>query len=477
MMETARDLFRNHCLIGQGIRRFVSNVLRGGFLLDPKTGDEDLDRYNAAWFREWAEDPEQCDLSGEHNFRAMERLVLEQVTVDGDMLTLPDVSGRLYMSEAHRLRTPTNTRKNVVHGVELDGFRRRIAYWVTKDDIDPLQSVSRVSDVTQYPARDKAGNRVVFHHYMPDRISQTRGITAFAPAIDTAGMGDDLMFAQLVKAQIASCVALFRELSENATMGVGGQDLDETTETRPTGSTRTLAGWQPGLEVFGFPGEKLNGFSPAIPNPEFFQHAMLILGIVAVNLDLPLAVLLLDPSKTNFSGWRGAMDQARQRFMDIQRWLSASFHSPVYRWQVRRRLEAGDATLISAQNAGINVYGHRWQAAGWPYIEPTQDATGDLIQERGLLNSRRRLAADRGIDYEDLVTEIVADRVRIIRESQRAADGLNTEFATSESWQALSWRDIAQWAMPEGVTLSSAQNPQPEATPDQSADGGDQNAE
>jgi len=37
------------------------------------------------------------------------------------------------------------------------------------------------------------------------------------------------------------------------------------------------------------------------------------LGILAVNLDLPLCVFLLDASETNYSGFRGAIDQARQR--------------------------------------------------------------------------------------------------------------------------------------------------------------------
>jgi len=46
--------------------------------------------------------------------------------------------------------------------------------------------VVRVNDITQIPARDDAGHRQVFHHYLPDRRSQTRGVTAFAPMADTA---------------------------------------------------------------------------------------------------------------------------------------------------------------------------------------------------------------------------------------------------------------------------------------------------
>ena len=56
----------------------------------------------------------------------------------------------------------------------------------------------------------------------------------------------------------------------------------------------------------------------------------MLLGILAVNLDLPLCVFLLDASETNYSGFRGAIDQARQRWREIQSWMMGSFHGPVY---------------------------------------------------------------------------------------------------------------------------------------------------
>ena len=34
MIEQARELFRNHALIGQAVRRLVANILSGGFTLD-----------------------------------------------------------------------------------------------------------------------------------------------------------------------------------------------------------------------------------------------------------------------------------------------------------------------------------------------------------------------------------------------------------------------------------------------------------
>lgn len=448
-METARDLFRNHMLIGQGVRRLVANVLRGGFTLDVQTGDTAINADLKARWTEWAEDPALCDLAGEHDFHTLERLVLQETIVDGDRLTLPTRYGAIQAVEAHRLRTPRSTTRNVIHGVLLDEYRRRVEYWVTKEDIQAMAPVARVKDIRRYSTRDADGHRQVLHHYMPDRTSQTRGVTAFVPAIDTAGMGDDLMFAQLVKAQMAACVTLFRELANEAQIGTPGEGQETSSETRPDGTTRTLAGWQPGMEIFGFPGEKLQGFAPNIPNPEFFQHAMLILSIIAVNLDLPVHVLLLDPSRTNFSGWRGAMDQARERFRQIQDWLIKTFHRPVYLWKVRGWIAEDTALAQALGKSGLNPYGHRWQAAGWPYIEPVKDATDHLIRSRNAQTSRRRLSAEVGEDWEDVSAEICADNALLIRRAAETAAQLQNDLGID-----VTWRDVASLPTAEGIKIS-----------------------
>lgn len=470
IMETARDLFRNHPLVGQGVRRATSNILRGGFNLDVKTGDKVLDGELKSRWNEWAyERADDCDVQGESRWHQLERLALQNVIVDGDVLTLPLADGQVQQIEAHRLRTPGNTKKNVIHGVLLDQFRKRQEYWITKDDIDPMRSLSLVSDITAYPARafdpiTERQERQVLHHYMPDRITQTRGITALVPVIDTAGMGDDLFFATLVKSQMNACVTILREMTTaNGALppAVGNDGIATTTDTRPDGTSRLLAGWQPGMEIFGFPGETLKGFSPNVPNAEFFQFSTLILSIIAVNLDLPVAVLLLDPSNTNFSGWRGAMDQARQRFQDIQRWLIDSMHSPIYEWKVRQ-WAAEDPTLramvqrwcsrtrVYGENGSIpNPFGHEWFAEEWPYIEPLKDAMADVVQERNMLTSPRRRSARRGVDFNQVTVEIMEDRKHIILEAHKAAQEINAAIG-----EKLTWRDLAIFGPPEGVNVS-----------------------
>jgi len=455
-MELARDMFRNNVVVAQGIRRLVANVVQEGFSPDAQTGDEGIDAELTARWQSWSTDPDQCDRAGELSFAAMERLSLQLRIVDGDLLCLPTQDGSLQLHEAHRLRSPSNCRRKradgsaLVHGVLIDRYRRRLEYWLTNEDIDPNSTLRAVSQITKYPARDSDGRKQVFHIYDPDRVSQTRGVTALAPSADTAGMGDDLFFAQLVKAQVSSCWTILHQMTQEGLAVQDAQHGERTKETRPDGTTQTIEGIAPGMEIFGFPGETLSAFSPNVPNAEFFQHAMLILNFIAINLDLPVAVFLLDPRLTNFSGWRGAMDQAKFRFRQLQAWLIRHLHRPVWQFKVRQWMADDSALRSNYVKLGEQFFAHKWNPPGWPYIEPLKDASADLLRLRHALISRRRWAAERGFEsWEQLAKEIVADNARLIREAKTAADLLNTEFPDL----GVGWRELISLSSADSTSL------------------------
>ena len=457
-IERSRYFDRDNMVVGQGVNRLCANVIQDGFTLDVRTGNKKVDEELSRRWSEWATDPEACDYEGEKTFSAMESLVLRSVVVDGDVFALPLRDfGSLQMVEAHRVRTPANTRKNVVHGVELADSARRERYWITKEDLDPLRMLSKVSDVQQIDARDEYGHRQVFHVYMPTRFSQRRGVTSFAPVVDAIGMHDDLQFATLVKAQVASCFAIFEELDIAIAAGGAGKPGTirtgaQVTEVNKDGSQRTVEGISPGMRVTGSPGVKLQGFSPNVPNPEFFPHATLILTFIAVNLDLPVAVLLLDPSNTNFSGWRGAMDQARIRFRKIQASIRESFHTPVYKWKVRQWMEESDFLRDSFLKLGEKMFWHRWNPPTWRYIEPNKDAAADDTRlTRGLI-SRRRRAAEQGYDNEELDAEIIADNGALIEAALKEAQRLMKKFPEA----AITFQHVLQPYGASPITIPDA---------------------
>lgn len=463
MMERARNFDRNNMVVGQGVNRLVANVIQDGFTLDVQTPDAAANKLIRERWYEWADDATACDWEEEKTFVDLEQLVFRNTVVDGDVVSLLTDEGSIQACEAHRVRTPRGTKRNVVHGVLLDGRGRRRQYWITKRDIDPLAAVKLVQEIQPYNVRDEDGERVVLHNYFPWRLSQTRGVSALVPCVYPVHYHDDLQFAKLVQAQVASCWAIIEEQTASVTPQTApqvqtAQTGERTTEILSDGSTRIIDGSSPGMRVRLPKGVKAQGFSPNIPNPEFFPHAALILTFIAVNLDLPLHVLLLDPSKTNFSGWRGAIDQARIRFRAMQRLMIRRFHCPVYRWKVRQWISEEKVLAAAFAKHGPAIFAHAWNPPTWSYIEPHKDIQANALELATHQTSPRRQRARQGEDFADLVPEIVADAGTLLEAAEAKAQELNQRlkpekpFTREEVLRVFTAKGVSVTASQEGGT-------------------------
>ena len=444
MMELSRAIVRNDIVVGQGIERVVASILQSGFTLDPQTGSEELNAAMAQRWKVWSESKEQVSKSRQHNLHELATFTLRAVIVDGDLTHIAHKDGSLETIEAHRLRTPGRVRRNVVHGILLDKYRKRLEYWFTNEDVGTSQRAGLViADMTQLPGHDKkTGVQQVFFVHNPKRVTQTRGVSALAPCVDTVGMHDDVQFSQLVKQQMASCVGLIENVPEE-TDTVSDTELGERrTETLDDGTSRIIEGIAPGMRYISAPGHQLSAFSPDIPNAEFFPHSMLILTFIAVNIGLPVHALLLDPSKTNFSGWRGAMNMAREGFKWWQGIMTRDFYSPVYKWktyqwltesaQLRKlagyKVDRDTGLLIPPDTMDVDIFRHRFSAPRWAYIEPNKDTQAAKTTVDDGLNSRRNVLADMNLDIEEVDRHIIADRERAIMQAMEAEDRVATKY-------------------------------------------------
>lgn len=454
IIENARDFDRNDVVVGQAVTRLVDNLLQTGFRLDIDTGNDALDDALTDRWNAWASNPSECDAAREHTFASLTNIAVRAMIVDGDHVGLGTRPGSLQLVESHRVRTPTNTKQNVVLGVLLNDLREHLQYWVTRDDIDPMAAVRKVGDVVQYPVRDENGLRVLFHLYDPRRVSQTRGVSALAPVFDAAGMHDDIQFSQLVKQQVSACFA-FIEKQTDAAVGAGGAGAtpilgSRTTETRSDGTEATIESIGPGMRVRVPRGVDVQMESPSIPNAEFFTHTTLILQFIAINLNLPVQVLLLDPSKSNFSGWRGAMDQARMSWRAMQHRIIERWHAPIFQWKVAQWL-AEDAQLAAlASQSGVNPTKHTWNPPRWPYIEPVKDQTARAMDCASPVNSLRRVAGDHGNDFYDVTNERIADVAYAVKEAKKAAAAINKDFPDDDA--PVTWREL--WNPPVNTDIA-----------------------
>lgn len=454
LLEYARDMDRNDVAVGQIVDRAVLNTIQGGFNLDINTGDVKLDDELLARFKTWAEDPEQCDIAGEMTFAEMQEMTLRAALVDGDIIPLGTDEGSLQHFEAHRCRTPKGMKGSVIHGVELNGLRNRVRYYVSEDDLDPMKAVTVKHAFKPHNTRDGNNVRRIFHTHLAKRFTQTRGITAFAPIFDIAAIHDDVEFAAALKQQVSACFVTFRQRSDNFKLGEGDAQYGEQTEGTRSDGTRSLTdGVAPMLEIQGKPGETFQGFSPMVPGAQFGEHVRLLLTFVGINLGLPLVMVLMDASETNFSGWRGAIDQARMGFRRNQRRFAARYHSPILVWKVWQ-WAAEDGALMRAIKPFLDKHGrlalpHDWQFPQWPYVEPLKDRQADMLDVGNCLASAREVDSRNGRKFFEKVDRILEERVEAITRAKAAAAKINAQFPDDKV--PVRWDQLFCFPSPDGI--------------------------
>jgi lambda family phage portal protein len=445
-IEQARDMDRNDAVVGILADRRVDNIVQSGFKLDPKTGDKGLDLELWERWQDYANDPEQCDIAGECTWSEIERHCARSESIDGDIIVTGTEDGSFQVLESHVIQTKSRFDDTFL-GVTTDRYGKRLQYHI----LEELDAFGTKGDSTPIDVRDSNGRRQVFHVYNPKRVMQTRGVTQLAPVFSYAGMLEDINFAKLVQQQVVSCFAILEEVAAGSSglPSVAGFGRS-TIETSPTG-TRQIEGVSPGMKLTSLPGHTLKGFSPNVPNSEYFEQVKLIMQVLGVNFGLPLCLVLMDGSETNFSGWRGAVDEARKGFVADQLNLVRRLHKPAYEWWLSRLIEEDSEIRSWRDKPKIKLFGHNWNLPTWSYIEPVADAEGDATQLRNALTSPRRLHSARGGDWEETADEIIEDNIYAIDKAAKKASEFNVANPTSPP---LNWRDLIPLVMPEGQTIA-----------------------
>ena len=462
IMEYARALDRDDSIIGSVLDRAELNTVQNGFLLDFDTGDKTLDQDLLGDHIEWATSPERCDTSGELAFAELESMAFRFSKVDGDLWALLTDDDQIQPWEAHRIRTPSGSvrgDRSIINGVELNEARERLQVWITQEDVSPW--ITNVDKFETRPIRDGLGMRRVLQVYADTkRYTLTRGVSCFQKLYDLAGMRDDTEFAALLKQQLQNAL-VFTEEMKPGDNGVSAPFGEQETEVRPDGTVETVEGIGPGTIVRGKNGRSLKPFMNTAPGPEFVGHIRHILTLMGVNLGMPLVLVLMDASETNFSGWRGAFDQAKLGFRRNQDRLLKRWHNPILAWRLRyRRMNdssidrAMTRIVEKARAAGKQWY--KWHLPSWPYVSPLEDSQASLIAVANYQEAPSTNMARSGLDYDREMQRGIEDRGMAIELAIEEAQRLNEKYKALDP--GVQWTDLYTPPAPKHVQFSISEN-------------------
>jgi lambda family phage portal protein len=446
MVTQSRDMDRNDWAFGQMVNRAVNNAIKSGIKPDPDTGDKGLDTEIRERFKEWAETPNECDVTGRQTFYKMQKMAMRACIVDGDIFALPLANGKLQWKESHEVHSPNqNQHDAIVLGVELDLVNRPIRYYFQKQRTEDRKRTGyrfrrSKSDYQVVNAFNEDGSRSVLHLYEPDRFSNSRGVPWIKSIFDISSMLEDSVHAKLVQNQVMSCIAMFIETTDpNYSLGKRRQETDQD------GDLRHVDTLEPGKILKLRPNEKVQGFSPNIASSDWFDFIKLLLRIFGAQIGLPLSLALMDTSDTVFHGYRAEMEQAKIGFESFQTLINDSINAPIYQW----KLWDWFPRRFSNDRERRKLLRHKWQNPGWNYLDPEKDAKADAVKLENGLSSPRRVVAKQGHDWEQLVDETVKDREYAIRKALDASKAIEEEYG-----ETVHWREILHLAAPSGVSVS-----------------------
>jgi capsid protein len=464
-MEYSRDVARNDVVCSAMMETVNQNTIQDGFTLDFQTGVKSLDQDLLGLWNEWAYDADNCDLAQEHTFADMEGMSFDASLIDGDIWGMGTDEGQLQWWEAHRARTPTRSQKTIIHGVKLNENRKREQVWITKEDLEFSMRPTLVRDFQPYDIRDEDGLRRVFQVYTRTvkRYSQTRGVTAFAPMFDLFGMHDDTQFNAAVKQQVLNAILIFRKRDKDYQTDGPAAGLGTQSSQTQDLQDELVERIGPATVVKGKVGEDFQAFNSTAPGNEFFPHVKLILTLLGINLGLPLILVLKDASETNFSGWRGAFEQAKMGFRRNQNKLVRRMHDPVLAWKIAQFCQK-DPALARAVERVVKRHReirHTWHTPTWPYVQPLDDRNADLIAVANYQDSPSGIMAKSGLDYSNVIAKCVSDRGAAIRLAKDEAAAINAQYPDDDV--KVTWRDIYVPPTPanlSGLLQPTERNPQ-----------------
>lgn len=413
----SRDLFKNNeyaVKFGRAVRSNVVGPEGFRFRADVKdpggNADQGANKAIEKAFGIWSR-PDQCDVAAKRSFIDICDAVTQALSRDGEYLVRKrrgagagSFGYQLQMLDVDRLDTmynvwPAEGRNAVIMGVEVDQWRRPVAYHLWN------RHFSESPGVTRYRERVPASE--IFHGYMSVEDEQTRGIPWMHAVMRRVNDLNGYREAAVIAARIgASKMGFFHSADGDpapASDGVDGQ----TADTRGEFITEAMPG------TFGVlpDGYTFTPFNPDYPHAQFdaFNKAALR-GISSGLPGMSYHSLNNDLEGVSFSSIRSGTLEEREDWMKIQKWLITQFLVPVYEDWLEMALLSGSITLANGSPLPLGkkakFQDHIWRGRRWQWVDPLKDMAAAVLAIENGLSSPERIADQQGMDVEDVIDDL-----------------------------------------------------------------------
>lgn len=307
------------------------------------------------------------------------------------------------------LTTFAGNGNRIVMGVELDEWRRPVAYYFTpeKDYTRSGYSAPVLRDHLRLPASD------VLHLYLPEWVWQTRGIPWTATAILKMYMLRGYQDAEVTAARVAAAKMGFYVPTEDAAQFTGDGPGENGTDGEGSFIQDVSAGE---FEVVPY-GYSVQTHDPQHPNSAYGAFVKDCLRGIASGMGVNYNTLANDLEGVNYTSLRHGLLNERDVWMMLQKWMLESFVEPVFSEWLTLALTHGQISTgtlpVDMSRIDDLEAGAMWQPRRWPWVDPLKDSQANKAQWDMRTKSLTQIITESGQDPDEVFLEIAADMARL----------------------------------------------------------------
>lgn len=386
LRDRSRDLVRNTPEGKRTKKTIVTSAIGTGIIPEPDTDNKKLnDEIRAARDIHI----EECDADGQLDYFGIQELMMSGVFESGETIVrrrFRRASDGLWVPLQYQVLESdhidsgctTNTHGGVTtQGIERNAIRQRAGYWLFP--VHPGSSAVNTNARHSYISKFYDASEIA-HVYCKERPGQERGVPWLHPVITLMREMDEYADADIMRAKIAACLALFVKQID------GGPETMGPATTMDKKGNR-IEKMRPGMILYGRPGEEATAISPP-QNGDFAATMRWHQHRLAYAVGMFYAQLTGDLSAVNWASYR-AGDRDFRGVIESVRWLTLIPMGlrPMWRWFI-------DAAYLSGRISRAH-YGVKWTPPQFMSVNPIADAQADEFElangglEWGEMNRRR----------------------------------------------------------------------------------------
>lgn len=432
LVARSRNLTRNNDWARRFLIQLRTNILGpAGMRLQARmikrdgTANKQLNVMLETFWRKWGKKG-NCEVSGKLSWRACERVLLDHLARDGEVLVrlMPgrglfgfqiQILDPLVLDVTYRGQNGGN---RVRLGVEIDADNKPVAYW--------LRAAADVADYAAVGYGDMRRVRVpaaeIIHFYIPEEADQLRGypwITAGARRLWLVKDYEEA--AAVASSNAAKRVGFFVSPDGNAPPGFADQIISAALEAaRAAGKTlspseikiitesaQKFSTAAPGTYDTLPQGYDFKAHDSQYPHINYGEYVKECLRGFTAGVGMSYATAGNNLEAVNFSSARVGILDEREMFKQLQEDICEGLHVPIF----AAALRYGLLTSPDLANFPINRFDEAldcavWQKRRWAGIDPLKEANANDINLKNRLTSPQRVIAERGDDPDEIADEI-----------------------------------------------------------------------